>query len=103
MRIHIHSRYGMYTVVDYDTKHINLTTKHYKFTVPVSDFKAFAGGLWNLELTEEEQKQFLSVIKHDELKSSVRKFLDKLFTRPVEQPKVEVFKKTYYHDDELPF
>jgi hypothetical protein len=102
MKIHIHSRYGLYTVVDYDTKYINLMTKHYKFTVPVSDFKSFAGGHWNLGVTEEEQKQFLSAIKHEELKSGVRKFLDKLFTRQVEEPKVEVFKKTY-HDDELPF
>ena len=47
MKIHINSKQGIYEVVTYGRNSITLSTKHNTFQVPTSDFKTFAGGIWN--------------------------------------------------------
>lgn len=63
MRVHLHSRRGMYTVDSYDSEYINLSTRRYKLQVPVTDFKAFAGGIENYGVTAEEKDKFISVVQ----------------------------------------
>lgn len=70
MKIHLHSRQGMYTVVDYGRDSITVRTKHYTLGVPSSDFKSFAGGGW-AEATQEEQRLFLSVVRPQELEQTL--------------------------------
>ena len=48
-----------------------LSTKHTSFSVPSSDFKSFAGGLWNNSVTKDEMDQFMAVVKPDEYKIQV--------------------------------
>ena len=62
MKIHLHSRKGLYEVVDYNATRIILSTKAYRFYVPVDDFKEFAGGTWNWNVPSEEMETFLSVV-----------------------------------------
>jgi len=53
----------MYTVVSYDNTYITLTTaKHYAFQVPCSDFKCFAGGFNNSNISTEETDRFLATV-----------------------------------------
>jgi hypothetical protein len=101
MRIHIHSRKGLYTVVSYDEKVINLMTKAYKFSVPVQDFKCFAGGNNNFGVSEQDKDKFYLTITKAENMGNVRKFLKKLFT-PQPVAEVKLYKKDYF-DGELPF
>jgi len=61
MKIHLHSRQGLFTVATYGRDSITLHTKHKMFGVPITDFKCFAGGNW-AEANDEEQKLFLSVV-----------------------------------------
>jgi hypothetical protein len=62
MKIHLHSRQGLFTVEGYSNEIITLSTKHYTFHVPCDDFKSFAGGLWNFNLSKEEMDIFLQVV-----------------------------------------
>lgn len=71
MKIHINSRQGLYEVVTYGRNSITLSTKHYTFHVPCDDFKSFAGGLWNHQVTKDEMDLFLSVVRPDEYKIQV--------------------------------
>lgn len=61
MKIHLKTKQGLFTVVDYGRDYITLQTKLRHFMVPSSEFKCFAGGGW-AECTEEEKKLFLSVV-----------------------------------------
>jgi hypothetical protein len=61
MKIHLHSRQGLFTVATYGRDSITVHTKHKMFGVPITDFKCFAGGGW-AEADDEEQKLFLSVV-----------------------------------------
>ena len=70
MKIHLHSRQGLYTVVDYGRDSITVRTKHRTIGVPCSDFKSFAGGMW-AEATEEEQRLFLSVVNPQMLEKTL--------------------------------
>jgi len=63
MKIHIHSRQGMYTVANYGTESITVVTKHGMRQVPSSDFKSFAGGNWNDHVTKEQMDAFLFVVQ----------------------------------------
>lgn len=71
MKIHIHSKQGLYEVERFGRNSIMLSTKHNSFSVPPSDFKSFAGGLWNYGLTKDEMDQFLAVIRPEEYKVQV--------------------------------
>lgn len=71
MKIHIHSKQGLYEVVTYGRNSIMLSTKHNRFQVPTNDFKSFAGGLWNHQVTKDEMDQFLAVVRPDEYKVQV--------------------------------
>ena len=71
MKIHINSKPGLYTVERFGRNSIMLTTKHNSFSVPSSDFKSFAGGLFNYGVTKDEMDQFLAVVKPDEYKFQV--------------------------------
>lgn len=71
MKIHINSRQGLYEVERFGRNSIMLSTKHNSFSVPCSDFKSFAGGLWNHSVTKDEMDQFLSVVKPEEYKFQV--------------------------------
>jgi len=63
MKIHLNSRPGMYTVTSYDSTYIWVVTKRLpEFTVPCSDFKSFAGGNNNDDMTGPESDRFLSVV-----------------------------------------
>lgn len=71
MKIHLHSRQGLYEVETYGRDTITLSTKHNVFQVPVSDFKSFAGGNWNSNVSKEEMDTFLSVVQPDKYKIQV--------------------------------
>ena len=71
MKIHLHSKQGLYQVEKFGRNSIMLTTKHNSFSVPTSDFKSFAGGLWNNQVTKDEMDQFLAVVRPDEYKFQV--------------------------------
>ncbi len=60
--IHLKSRAGMYKVVRYDSKWMQLQTNRKSFSVPVSDFKCLAGGRHNLFGDIESMYNFLSVV-----------------------------------------
>jgi hypothetical protein len=71
MKIHLHSKQGIYTVATYGRMTITLTTKHKMFQVPASDFKAFAGGDWNYDVSKEEMDTFLSVVQPETYKKQL--------------------------------
>lgn len=71
MKIHLHSRQGLYEVETYGRDTITLSTKHNVFQVPVSDFKSFAGGNWNTHVTKDDMDTFLSVVQPDKYKIQV--------------------------------
>ena len=71
MKIHINSKPGIYEVVTYGRNSITLSTKHNTFQVPTSDFKTFAGGIWNNSIDPHEFAVFLSVVKPDQYKMQV--------------------------------
>ena len=71
MKIHINSRQGIYEVEAYGRNSITLSTKHNTFQVPTSDFKTFAGGIWNNSIDPYDFAVFLSVVKPDEYKMQV--------------------------------
>jgi hypothetical protein len=63
MKIHLHSRQGLYEVEGYSNEIIVVSTKHLNFTVPVSDFKSIAGGNWNFNLSKEDIDIFLQIVQ----------------------------------------
>jgi hypothetical protein len=71
MKIHINSKPGIYEVEAYGRNSITLSTKHNTFQVPTSDFKTFAGGIWNNSIDPYDFAVFLSVVKPDEYKMQV--------------------------------
>jgi hypothetical protein len=71
MKIHLHSRQGLYQVERFGRNSIMLSTKHTSFSVPTSDFKSFAGGLWNNQVSKDEMDQFMAVVRPDEYKIQV--------------------------------
>lgn len=68
MKIHLHSRQGLYEVETYGRNTITLSTKHDMFQVPTSDFKSFAGGNWNINVSKEEMDTFLSITQPEKYK-----------------------------------
>lgn len=68
MKIHLHSRQGLYEVETYGRNTITLSTKHHMFQVPTSDFKSFAGGNWNFNVSKEEMDTFLSIVQPETYK-----------------------------------
>ena len=68
MKIHLNSRQGLYEVATYGRNSITLSTKHETFQVPVNDFKAFAGGHWNADVSKEEIDTFLSIVQPEKYK-----------------------------------
>lgn len=71
MKIHLHSRQGLYEVETYGRNTITLSTKHSMFQVPVDDFKSFAGGNWNFNVSKEEMDTFLSIVQPEKYKKQV--------------------------------
>jgi hypothetical protein len=71
MKIHLHSKPGLYEVVTYGRNSITCSTKHSTFQVPSSDFKSFAGGSWNFSVTKDQMDIFLSVVQPDKYKIQV--------------------------------
>ena len=68
MKIHLNSRQGLYEVETYSNEIITVSTKRFTFTVPVSDFKSFAGGNWNFDVSKEQMDIFLSVVQPETYK-----------------------------------
>lgn len=66
MKIHLHSRQGLYEVERYSNEIIVVSTKQLNFTVPVSDFKSFAGGNWNFNLSKEDIDIFLQIVQPEQ-------------------------------------
>ena len=66
MKIHIKSRKGMYTVISYNDKIMQLETKNSQFIVPIKDFKSLAGGKWNWGVSKEEEEN-LDIAEHGEI------------------------------------
>jgi hypothetical protein len=71
MKIHLHSKQGLYEVETYGRNSITVSTKHSIFQVPTSDFKSFAGGNWNINVTKDQMDLFLSVVQPDKYKIQV--------------------------------
>lgn len=71
MKIHLNSRQGLYEVETYGRETITCSTKHNIFQVPTTDFKSFAGGIWNNHVTKHEMDVFLSVVQPDKYKIQV--------------------------------
>jgi hypothetical protein len=71
MKIHLNSRQGLYEVETYGRETITCSTKHNIFQVPTSDFKSFAGGNWNFNVTKDQMDVFLSVVQPDKYKIQV--------------------------------
>lgn len=70
MKIHLYSREGLFTVRNYDTVNIRVTTHTRMFTVPVSDYKCMAGGNWNWAVSVKEIDRFertINPVKYKEL------------------------------------
>jgi len=99
MKIHLNSKQGLYEVETYGRNSITLSTKHNTFQVPTDDFKSFAGGLWNHQVTKEEMDTFLSVVQPEKYKKqfqleneiiSLAKRIDMIdtFNTPVTAPVV---------------
>lgn len=61
MKIHLHSKRGLYTVEDFGRDSITLSTKHSSFSVPCDDFKCFAGGV--NKPSDKQRKSFLGIVK----------------------------------------
>jgi hypothetical protein len=72
MKIHLHSKSGLYEVVTYGRNSITLSTKHNIFSVPTDDFKAFAGGIWNNTIHPQDFAIFLATVKPEEYKLQVQ-------------------------------
>ena len=72
MKIHLHSRPGLYEVETYGRNSITCSTKHNIFQVPTSDFKSFAGGYWNDHVTKDDMDLFLSVVHPEKYKLQVQ-------------------------------
>lgn len=68
MKIHLNSRQGLYEVETYGRETITCSTKHNIFQVPTSDFKSFAGGNWNFNVTKDEMDTFLSIVQPEKYK-----------------------------------
>jgi len=88
MKIHLNSRNGMYTVTSYNNTYIWLvTSKLPEFKVPCSDFKSFAGGAYNNDITAAESDRFISTVnpsmyKHQaEMTNKVMEALTALSTK----------------------
>lgn len=73
MKIHLHSKAGLYQVITYGRDSITCSTRHNTFSVPTSDFKSFAGGIWNEDVTKDEIDIFLSVVQPDQYKMQIEK------------------------------
>lgn len=71
MRIHLHSRKGVYKVLSYDSETINLATRSYNLAVDANDFKAFAGGHWNWDIPVEKMDKFLSVVQPEKYNAMI--------------------------------
>lgn len=52
----------MFTVLSYGPEEMVLTTKHYSFTTPITDFKCLAGGLQNFLIPDETMEAFLEIV-----------------------------------------
>ena len=72
MKIHLHSKPGLYEVETYGRNSITCSTKHNIFSVPTSDFKSFAGGGWNTHISKDDMDLFLSVINPEKYKLQVQ-------------------------------
>jgi len=72
MKIHINSKPGLYEVENYGRNTITLSTKHSVFQVPTTDFKSFAGGIWNGSISKDEMDTFLSVIQPERYRIQVQ-------------------------------
>jgi hypothetical protein len=68
MKIHLNSKQGLFEVEKYGRNSITLSTKHDMFSVPVDDFKSFAGGNWNFNVSKEEMDTFLSIVQPEKYK-----------------------------------
>ena len=66
IKIHLHDRNGMYTVVSYTDHSMELCTKYSDtFHVPLKKFKCLAGGRWNYNARQnhnDELQEFLKVV-----------------------------------------
>lgn len=71
MKIHLNSKAGIYEVEAYGRNTITVSTKHNVFQVSTSDFKSFAGGIYNHRITKDDMDIFLSVVRPDEYKIQV--------------------------------
>ena len=67
LKIHLHSRQGMYNVDAIGKASITCSTKHYSFRVSHKDFKCFAGGN-NDSSTEYEKELFRTAINPDKVR-----------------------------------
>jgi hypothetical protein len=62
MKIHIHSRKGIYNLVSFDEYTLYLSTNRYEFTTPVEDYKCLAGGKWNKMMNVKKYNAFMNLL-----------------------------------------
>jgi hypothetical protein len=113
MKIHLNSKQGLYEVETYGRDTITVSTKHNIIQVPTSDFKSFAGGNWNFNVTKDEMDIFLSVVQPDKYKLQVQQENQILslakrinmidtFNTPVTTPVVVEEEEDQYYDHDVP-
>ena len=72
MKIHLHSKPGLYSVVDYNNNTILVETKHSSFRTPVNDFKSIAGGNWNINVSKTTIDRFLETVQPSKIQELER-------------------------------
>lgn len=101
MRIHLKNRRGLYEVLSYTSEAMYLATKHHRFTLPVSEFGALAGGLWNHGVSEEEINNFLYAIgvldiPNDDLSEAMKQQMLYDLAVEAEEREREELEQAYY-------
>tara|TARA_R110000822_G_scaffold304781_2_gene430128 strand:- start:2216 stop:3010 length:795 start_codon:yes stop_codon:yes gene_type:complete len=97
MKIHLHSKEGLYTVEAYGRNSITCSTKHKTFSVSCDDFKSFAGGLWNHQVTKDEMDIFLSVVQPDQYKMQVTQE-NEILTLATRMEMINALKREFVQD-----
>lgn len=97
MKIHLHSKAGLYEVITYGRDSITCSTKHKTFQVPTSDFKSFAGGIWNEDVTKDAMDIFLSVVQPDQYKIQVTQE-NEILTLATRMEMINALKREFVQD-----
>jgi hypothetical protein len=76
MKIHIHSKKGLFHVISYGRESMTLSKKDKFFSVPSEDFKCFANGKWNSNIQQKTLDNFLTAVRETETRMLNAKIAD---------------------------